>query len=194
MAHDVRVSSQDVRPTGRPNARLRQTAGDMVRSLLVVLAVVAAIMLLSWRPQPEAVKVVDPMPALTVAGIEAGFTVRAPAALPEIWRATSARWEPTQYSAPDPVLHLGFVTPSGEYAQVSESTSSTDRYLAEQTADGTAAGEQAVSGVTWARWEGADRRSLVLASPDVLTVVSGTGSWDELATLAGSLQPLPTAP
>ena len=59
MDHDWRVTSPDVQPTGRPNARLRQTAWDMVRSMAVVLVVVFVIVLLAWRPEPEAVKVVE---------------------------------------------------------------------------------------------------------------------------------------
>ncbi|MFM7597881.1 MAG: DUF4245 family protein, partial [Actinomycetota bacterium] len=52
--------SGDLRPTGRPNARLFQTVRDMVISLAVVLGVIVVVLLLTLRPQPDPVRVVDP--------------------------------------------------------------------------------------------------------------------------------------
>ena len=67
-AADVPVHDDgDVRPTGRSTGRMRQTVGDMIRSMAVVLAVVFVIVLLAWRPLPEAVKVVDTAPAIAEA-------------------------------------------------------------------------------------------------------------------------------
>ncbi len=189
MPHDWPVSSPDVQPTGRPNARMRQTVGDMVRSMAVVLALVALIMLVSWRPQPEAVRVVDVAPVAMLAGSQATFPVQAPAGLPSGWRPTSARWEPTEMSGSDPVLHIGYVTPSDQYAQVSQSVNGTAGYVDEQTDGGLPQGQSSIAGTTWERREGTDRRSLVLAADGVVTVVSGGASWAELEALAGSLAP-----
>lgn len=190
MPHDCPVSSSDVQPTGRRNARMRQTVGDMLRSMAVVLALVALIVLVSWRPSPEAVKVVDVAPVVALAGMQATFAVRAPAGLAQDWRPTSARWEPTPRSGSDPVLHIGYVTPTDQYAQVSQSTSASAPYVAEQTDDGLPAGQSVIAGTTWHRLEGTDRRSLVLAGDGMLTVVSGGADWEELETLAGSLSPV----
>ena len=182
----------DVQPTGRPNARLRQTVGDMIRSMALVLAVVFVIVLLAWRPEPEAVKVVDPGPAVMLAAVEAEFPVAAPEGLADGWRPTSARWEPTTESDGEPVLHIGYVTPADQYAQVSQSQARSAGYLAEQTARGEAAGSEQVAGTTWERLESSDRRSLVRVDGDVLTIVSGTADWAELAALAASLEAVPT--
>ncbi len=190
MPHDVPVSSPDVQPTGRRNARMRQTVGDMVRSMAVVLAVVAVVVLVNWRPQEQAVKVVDVTSAVTLASVRADFPVRQPAGLAADWRATSARWEPTEKSAPDEVLHLGYVTPAGEYAQVTQSSHSTPAYLAEQTDGGRPVGPAAIAGAEWERWEGPDRRSLVQGADTVVTVVSGGAAWSELEQLAASLVPV----
>ena len=179
-------------PTGRPNARMRQTIGDMVRSMAVVLALVFVIVLLAWRPSPEAVKVVDPAPVVARAVAASEFPVTAPTGLAVEWRATSARWEPTAESGDQPVLHIGYVTPTDAYAQVTQSTVDTPRYLDEQTGQGTPAGEQEVAGETWLRYENEDRRSLVRADGSSVTIVSGSADWMEIAALAGSLAPAAT--
>ena len=158
--------------------------------MLLVLLVVGAIMLVSWRPQPEAVKVVDVTPAITVATMQAEFPVLVPSGLAAEWRPTSARWEPTEESDPDPVLHIGYVTPAGEYAQVSQSANVDEAYLQEQTDDGTPVDESQGTTAGWSRWDGKDRRSLVRESATGLTVVSGTAAWDELEQLATSLTPV----
>lgn len=189
MDHDCPVTTPDVQPTGRSNARLRQTAWDMVRSMAVVLVVVFAIVLLAWRPEPEAVKVVQAAPTIELAAREAEFPIVAPAGLSEGWRATSARWEPTEESQSERVLHIGYVTPADEYAQVSVAPVVTSAYLDEQTIDGAPTGTQTVGDVTWQRWETSQRRSLVLIDGTVATVVSGSADWAELTALAESLEP-----
>ena len=183
----------DVQPTGRPNARLRQTVGDMIRSLAVVLAVVFVIVLLAWRPEPEAVKVVDVAPVVALAAAGAEFPVAAPTGLGDGWRPTSARWEPTERSEGEPVLHVGYVTPGDEYAQVTQSTARSEPYFAEQADSGSPTGTQDIGGTVWQRWEGPDRNSLVLVEDPAVTIVSGTASWDELTELAASLEPVPDA-
>ena len=171
---------------------MRQTVWDMVRSMAVVLGVVFLIVLLAWRPSPDPVKVVDPNPVIAQAAAQADFPVQAPTGLPDGWRATSARWEPTEDSESSPVLYLGYVTPSDDFAQISQSTTRSAKFLDEQTAGGQAVGTQDVAGTTWEQWETAERRSLVLGTGPSVTIVSGTGSWDDLAALAATLQPAAT--
>lgn len=183
----------DVRPTGRPNARMRQTVGDMIRSMAVVLVVVFAIVVLAWRPEPEAVKVVDPGPVVARAVAEAPFEVLTPTGLDRMWRPTSARWEPTAESGDDLVLHIGYVTPGDQYAQVVQSADTSPAFLAEQTTQGTPTGTQDVAGVTWQRWDGDTRRSLVWEADGSVLIVSGGAGWDELVALAGALAPAATA-
>jgi Protein of unknown function (DUF4245) len=181
------VEGSGVQPTGRRNARMRQTVGDMVRSMAVVLGVVFLIVLLAWRPQNDPVKVVETAGVIARASAAAQFPVSVPDGLPDEWRATSARWEPTEESDGDPVLHLGYVTPSDAYAQVSESTARSARYLDEQTAGGRPTGAVEIGGTSWETWETPDRRSLVSADGNHVTIVSGTSSWAELQYLAGTL-------
>ncbi len=171
---------------------MRQSVGDMIRSMALVLGVVFLIVLLAWRPQPEAVKVVETAPTVQRAASEAEFDVTAPNGLADGWRPTSVRWEPTEESLGDPVLHVGYVTPSDQYAQVSESAAQGPRYLDEQTKGGAVTGTQDIDGTSWERRETQSRRSLVLQEGSVVTVVSGSADWNELIALASALEPVAT--
>ncbi len=174
-----------LRPTGRPNARLRQTVRDMVLSLAVVLAAIAVIMAITWRPAPDPVRVVDPAPELALARAQAPYPVLYPADLDPSWRPTSARWEITPTSMPDPAWHVGFVTPEIDYAQLGQSASQDPAYVAEQIAGAEPAGEW--NG--WLRYDSADQRALVRVDGGVTVVVSGTAPWSSLELLADRLSP-----
>jgi len=179
----------ELRPTGRPNARLSKTIADMARSMVVVLVVVGAILLVTWRPQPEAIRSVDATEALTAARATAGYPVLFPEDLPQGWVVTSARWDLPLEAEPDPAWHLGFVTPEEAYAQLGQSATTNPAYLAGQTDTGQPTGDE-VDG--WQRWEssGADpTRSLVRVAEGVTIVVSGTASWEALVDLAQRLSP-----
>lgn len=183
--------SQELRPTGRPNARLAQTVRDMVISLVLVLGVIGVVMLLTLRPQPDPVRVVDPTPVVVQARAEAAYPVLYPAKLDAAWRPTSARWEVTDVTAPDAAFHVGFVTPADAYAQIGQSATQNEDFIESQTDQGRpidTVGE-------WQRFESADgTRSLVRVQDGVTSVVSGTATWDVLTDLAGRLSPtaLPT--
>lgn len=179
----------ELRPTGRGNARLGQTVTDMIRSLVVVLLVVGAILLVTWRPAPDPVRAVDPVPALTAARATAGFDVLYPADLGEGWTPTSVRWSLPAESAPDPAWHLGLISPQGDYVQIGQSATANPEYLASQIDGGTPRGEDPPP---WQRYEAAGdppTRALVTIEAGVTTVVSGTAPWDVLVAVAESLSP-----
>ena len=159
-------------PTGKPNARMGQTVGDMVRSLAIVLAVIGAIMLVTWRPAPDPVRELDPLPLFALANTQVNF----PVFVPEISgiRATSVRWEPTKFSQNEPVWHVGYVTAEEEY-------------LINELAGVTAEGEKSIAGLNWLVFDGSDSRALVHVTPDSTTVLSGTVSAPELEAAARSL-------
>lgn len=182
----------ELRPTGRPNARLRQTVRDMVLSLAVVLAAIAVIMLITWRPTPDPVRVVDPAPELSLARAQADYPVLYPADLDAAWRPTSARWEITPASEPDPAWHVGFVTPEDAYAQLGQSATDEESYVAGQVGAAEPAGEWQ----GWLRYDSPDQRALVRVQEGVTVVVSGTAPWPTLEVLAERLSPtaVPSAP
>lgn len=180
-----------LRPTGRPNARLRQTVRDMVLSLFVVLAAIGAVMAVTWRPAPDPVRVIDPTPVLALARAQAAYPILYPADLGDGWRPTSARWEITPASMPDPAWHVGFVTPEDQYAQVGQSASSDEAYVGDQVGRAESQGDWQ----GWQRYESPDGRALVRIIGGVTTVVSGTADWTTLEFLARQLSPtaVPTA-
>src|SRR5262249_31705048 len=89
--------------------------------------------------------------------------------------------------------HLGFNTPSKEYAALEESNEAPDgagNFIDRMTSQGHPDGTLQVAGVTWARTFRPDKkqRSLVRRLPGLTLVVTGTASYEELAVLAGSLR------
>lgn len=192
MAHDVWVSTPE--PTGRSNKSLRQSVGDMLRSMAVVLGVVGVILLITWRPQPDPIREVSIEPVAAVAAAQADFPVFI-VDEPHAGTVTSVRWESTPQSDGELVWHVGYVTADEEYLQLSQSLASSAAYLGEQTTDGEPmtdfadlpASVQGLTGEGWIPWQTPDRRSLVRDNEGSTTILTGTASWSDLADAASHL-------
>ena len=192
MADDDPVSDHPAldtypRPTGRPNARLRQTIADMVRSMAVVLAVVGAILLVTWRPQPDPVREVEVGPVLALARSEAAFPVMVPVGL-QGYRPTSARWEPTAASGQVPAWHVGYVTDQTQYVQLSQAATTEPRFIREQTGGATPVGTVMIDGIAWEQQASDGGLALVRIVDGVSTVVTGTVPLAELEGVVRSLR------
>lgn len=172
---------------------MSQTVGDMVRSLAVVLAFVAIILIITLRPQPDPIKRVEVTPILTVARAQAGFPVLIAGAGASEYVPTSVRWEPTAATKPAPVWHIGYVTPDEEYVEISESAAPSEIFIPEQTGKGLPLDPVVIDGTTWQRYESEQRRSLVRVEPSVTTVVAGTLDWPGLQAVAAGLSASATA-
>lgn len=193
MADDGQVSTPE--PTGRPMRGLRQNVGDMVRSMVVVLAVVGAILLVTWRPQPDPIREVSLEPLVSFASSQADFPVFV---VDTEAQPTSVRWESTQGSDGELVWHIGYVTPDEQYLQLSQSRADSETYIAEQTNEGVRLSEYSelpaiVQELTVEGWvpfendsDGA-RRSLMRTNDGSTTIISGTGDWSDLGDAARSL-------
>lgn len=174
-----------------------ETVRDMVLSMALVGAVVAALFLVVVWQRPEVQGSIRP--PVDVAGVFAGaaptapFPVLTPTDLPSDWSPTSA-WYQLQSQNADlggDLLHVGYETGSGAYAEVKQSNGDLGAALRQFTDDGEVAGRTEIAGRTWQQRESSDTRSLVLvdthgAAPVV--VVDGTAGWDELTELASSLR------
>lgn len=169
----------------------------MIRSMLVVLAVVGAILLVTWRPQPEAVREVALEPIVTLAANQAEFPILV---IDGDVRPTSVRWEATAASEGVPVWHVGYVTADEEYVQVSQASVDSQAYVAEQTAEGVIVDDASqlppavrdLMARGWVPLLGEDaepRRSLLRTSDGATTILSGSGSWSDLADAAARLSP-----
>lgn len=173
------------RPPGRP--RGRQTVGDMVRSLAVVMVFVGILVVFNVARQPDPVlRAVDYPAALDGAQPQVDYPLAGPDPLPPGWRVTSARTGTDRAAV---TWHLGIVTADDRYVAV-EQTDGPRADLVARIAAGARAGRDVlVAGETWQRLAGGDPepRALVRAADGVTTMVAGSGSWAELRTLAASL-------
>lgn len=168
--------------------RGRETAADMVRSLGLVMVLVVVIWFLAQPPDSDekTIRVVDP------AGSIAAFTadvpgVPVPGGLPDTWRPTSSTL------VPEPTgLRVGYVTPSGAYAEYAASTAPRAEYLSEITGEkAQRLGPVDVGGVTYEQYADPDGSISLVRQAGAVTVVVGTlrasAPLDELRTLAASL-------
>jgi hypothetical protein len=165
--------------------RGRESAGDMVRSLGLVLAGVVVIWFFAQPPDSDeqALRTVDP------AGDIAAFSADAPGA--PVPGALPARWRPTSSArTADPrTLRVGYVTPAEQYAEYAASTA--PGALAELTGQGERLEPVGVDGVPWERYRDEDGSESLVRTYGPVTVVVGTtrstASPDELRVLVRSL-------
>jgi hypothetical protein len=193
--HHGRVST----PTGttdehqsppEPAARrgVRGTAGDMIRTLLVILAVVAVIFFLVPRPGRIPPAPVDVPGSAQGAAGTLGFTPLVPQGLPADWTATAAEARDGMDGVK--AFHIGYVTGRQYYAGVEQATSVTDEWLNVNDAGGTPVGEVTIDGVKWQRLEKPERTytSLLVRRPGrVVLVTSKGGGVAEATVLARAL-------
>lgn len=173
----------------RGRERRRTTVASMVLSLAVVLGIVVVLLLLVPRQNGVTQPPVDVAAGARAAAARVDFTPSVPVALPANWRATSVRT--TVATAQVLTWHAGWQTGDGDYAAVEQAKDAPTDWLAAQTNRGRPDGTQDVRGVAWQRILRLDKvqNSLVHTKDGVTTVVTGTAPYDELAVLAGALQP-----
>ncbi len=173
---------------GRERRRGRQTVGDMVRSMLVVLALVLVVVALRGGDGPgERVRPFDYSGALASAREQAPYEVLAPVGLPAEWTPTSAR---SGRDGDTFTWHLGFVTPAGDYAGLEQGDGDPEAFLDAVADGGRDAGTTRIDGLRWRRVEGGspEQRVLVLEGEAVTTLVGGGAAWAELRALARTLR------
>ncbi|WP_158548159.1 DUF4245 domain-containing protein [Desertihabitans brevis] len=176
--------------------RNRTRAGDMFRSLAVILLPILVIGALLTRTLDDyPVQAVEVAPHLERARAEAPFPVLAPVQLPEGWVPTRATWvaqgERALNDEPSPRNQwtLGYLDPSETYLSVEQGDGPVETYLVEATREGRPEATSQVGEQTWQQYLSADgrTRSLVLTEPAVTTVVSGDVPYEELVAFAGTL-------
>jgi hypothetical protein len=183
---------------GRAPSRGRQLGTDMIRSLGLVAVVLLIWLYFSHPRSSDAIREVQWAPVAQSAASAAPYEVLAPpVTFP--WPATSARVEPQ----PDGTLgwRAGFYTPDEDYAAIlqrgefpAQADEAQAEWIADETRKGVAGGTVTIADREWTRMEGDptpdERRSLVLVEDGTVTVVTGSATWAELETLAGTLAPV----
>ena len=171
-------------PAPAKKKRGRESTGDMVRSLGLVLAIVAVVFFLAQPPKSDekAVRVVDPTG--DVRGWQQTHPgVPVPGVAPAGWRATVADSTRDQ-------LRVGWVTPAGTYVEYAASTAEPEQYVQDLTADAPRDGTVDVAGTPWDAYREARSTSLVRSVSGATIVVGtlrGNASLADLRLLAGSL-------
>ena len=188
-------------PAGRPvvevspavHKRLTTGLGGFAMAMGACLLLVLAIYVVTPRSDEEVLPTVDYSAQLWAMRSDAPFTVHAPEGLPGTWRPTSSRVNGLGEGGGEPVAwHLGFVTPSDEYAALEQSNEKASEYVPRMANSSRPLGTQQVNGQAWSKYHRKDKKanSLALTLPGgVSLVVTGTATYAELAILAASLKP-----
>ena len=110
-----------------------------------------------------------------------------PATLPEGWRATQARWDPTAQH-----WHLGLLTAADDYVGVEQMrAASIDDLVDTYLAGGEPDGEITVGTVPWGVYADpdSDRTALLTEADGVTSMVLGSPPRALLGSFAASLEP-----
>jgi len=168
----------------------------MVLSMVLVGVVVLAVFwVVAWqrpevqgpiRPDVDVAQLFDDL------RIAEPFPVLEPAGLADGWVATSAWFVPP---GSDPaidggVLHVGYVTPEGSYAEVRQTDAAAADAVGEWVGeDAGRVDSVSIGGRKWSLVEStaADKQALVLTENGTTVVVTGKAGIDELEALAASL-------
>ncbi len=173
-------------------ARGYETAGDVIRSLLVLLGLVAVVVVAFTVMKPDA-RLPEPIDYANVLDLvrdEYPYPVLAPTPVPEGWRATSVEHD---QGAAGNRWRLGFLTADEDFIGLEQSDGETETFVRDRVGPATFEedGTSSVDGVTWERRieSGNDPdRALVLVTDEMATIVRGTAPYDDLEDFAASLR------
>lgn len=166
-------------------ARRRRRGGpaDLVRSLVVVLAVVAVIIMVSPSPTGDALRVADFEAAAQTARLSATYGIVLPGPLPTGWHVVTAR---TERDGATVVWRVGLRGPDGAFITIEQSTDGQGP-LARGVADDRRAADVVIDGASWRRFTDGASTALVRTLPDSQVLVSGEVPSGTLALVAGGL-------
>jgi hypothetical protein len=161
---------------------------------LVGLAVMAIYLVVVWqRPEVQGPIRQKVDVAQLVGQVKGSGALPAlqPRSLSDAWEPTSAWFQTADVSdVGGAVLHVGYLTPAGSYAEVNQTDGDLASALDEwMEADSQSVGTVQISGQRWQQFETPDSTALVLHQPKGLkVVVTGKAQLAELEQLADSLR------
>ncbi|MFE9402689.1 DUF4245 domain-containing protein [Streptomyces sp. NPDC006530] len=167
----------------------KQTVRNMLQSLAVIGIAAAVIYVFIPHDESDAppLKPVNYTVELSTVRRAAPYPVAAPVGLPDQhkWRATSVSYDGAKNNA----WHLGFLDPQNQYVAIEQSTAPFEKYVAEVSKNATKTDKsQKIAGATWTYWDGPKYDALVRQDQGSTTVVTGTAPYEQLVTMAGSLE------
>lgn len=183
-------------PAPAPAPRSRYAMGslpNMARSLVVIVALMAAVIFMVPRVNSLSGPPVDIAKTAREVAVESGWPVSTAQGLPKGWQATSARYVRTGEGAM--TWLAGYQAPSGNYVSVEQTMDASSTWVETEVNRAVDRGTVEVDGRTWTKYERPSKiqNSLVHrpeASGELTTLVTGTGTFEELAVLIEHLEPV----
>lgn len=170
----------------------RGSVANMIRSLLVIAAMMAVLFFAVARVNEMSRPAVDVTTMARTVATSTGWPIVVPAGLPEGWTPSNVRF----LTSTDGLRtwHVGYQTPAGDYVAVEQTKGATQAWVASQTNRAPVTGSVQVASLTWERFDRPvkTQRSLLhrAAGPgDLTTLITGTGSFADLALFAEHLRP-----
>ena len=168
------------------------TAANMLRSLLVIGVIVAALIAIVPRVNSVSQPPVDVAGAAAEVAKDSGWPIEAPQGLPHGWEATSVRY----VRSTDGLMtwHAGYQSPDGNYVAIEQTKDATDTWVSAQTNRARVTGQTQAGGLTWDTYVrgGKLQNSLVHrgGAGQLTTIVTGTGTFAQLTAFADALRPV----
>jgi hypothetical protein len=166
----------------------------MVRSLVVIVAVMAVVFFMVPRVNSISQPPVDVLTNASSVRDTTGWPIEVPVGLPDGWKPTAVRY----VRSTDGLMtwHVGYQSPAGTYVALEQTRGGTNDWVRAQTNRAPAGGTVTIEGTPWTKYVRADKvqNSLVDRPADpaeLATVVTGTGTFEELTAFVEHLQPVP---
>jgi hypothetical protein len=182
-------------PTPR-SSYAKGSAANMVRSLLVIGVIVAALIAIVPRVNNVSQPPVDVAGTSVEIARGSGWPIERPEGLPEGWKATSVRY----VRSTDGLMtwHAGYQSPTGNYVALEQTMDATDGWVSAQVNRARRTGDVEAAGKTWETFVrgGKVQNSLVnraSSTGGLTTIITGTGTFLELTQFAERLRPVPSS-
>ena len=166
-----------------------QSTRDMVFSLSAVLVPIIVILAISWRNHSQYVPKVDYQGAIDQAVVASPFAIQVPNEIPAGYTVTAAALESESYGKSGDFRWRMSFTQGEKFMALWETTGPEGAVLDATTNSGACDATQEIAGNTWTVCAGGkpESRAYFMKTENVMTVVYGTVSFEELATFIESL-------
>jgi Protein of unknown function (DUF4245) len=196
MSSPSAVPTSAGQPTPPPSRYRMGTFGNMARSLIVILGMVAVLVAIVPRTQSVKQPPVDATSVVVDAVRQSGLPFEAPTGLPDGWYATNARYAPSTDGLP--TWQAGWSTAKDGYVAIRQTKNASPAWLQAATSGGEQTGTKELAGRSWAVfYDAANKRTSLVDTPSgadtatsMTTVVTAIADEDEVATFTTALQPV----
>lgn len=197
------TSAPDTVPAPQVHAPPRRMGNlrSMVISMFVIVVAVLAWVAMVPRVREVSQRALDVTSVARQVRQETSWAISQPQ-LPAGWKATNVRFATAGGGLR--TWHAGYLSPGGNYVSIDQTVvrvagaKATSDWLSAGTSNGQAEGNLVAAGKTWQKLSARDTVQRSLVSRDagangLVTVLSGTASFAQLAQFAETLEPVPAS-